>query len=95
MFHLLSGARHIFLYLNDMTDKTEQVVAPYVEAGLVTVIDWPGQFVQFAAHNDCLTRVRQHGEYKWVTMLDADEFMFTREVGGCIGDFLEGGKYDE
>ena len=40
-FHHLMGVSHFHLYQNRSTDNWEEVVEPYVQAGLVTIVPWP------------------------------------------------------
>ena len=56
-YHLLTGAEHFYLYNNDSSDDYEKILAPYVEAGLVTLIDWSGQAMQNPAYLDALNRL--------------------------------------
>ena len=40
-FHLLQGFDHFIFYDNDSTDRTEELMAPYVEEGLVELRKYP------------------------------------------------------
>src|SRR5919198_6692821 len=40
-FHRLVGVERFFLYDNESTDDHEEVLAPYVERGIVEVQPWP------------------------------------------------------
>ena len=35
-YHLLAGVDHFYLYDNDSSDNYDEIIAPYVKAGLVT-----------------------------------------------------------
>ena len=72
-YHLLTGAEHFYLYNNDSSDDYEKILAPYVEAGLVTLIDWSGQAMQNPAYLDALNRFRFFCRY--MTFIDLDEFI--------------------
>ena len=39
--------------------------------------------------------LKKENKYKWAMVVDADEYMFTKEEGGCIGDFLSNGGFDQ
>jgi hypothetical protein len=72
-FHRLVGVERFFLYDTGSTDAHEEVLAPYVDQGIVTVEQWPGEGRQNEAINHCLG---VHTEARWIAFLDADEFLF-------------------
>ena len=77
-FHRLAGAERFFLYNNFSEDHHREVLAPYVEEGIVTVRDWPvldGRVGQIAAYNDYLRWHRE--ESRWTAFIDLDEFFFS------------------
>jgi Glycosyltransferase family 92 len=77
-FHRLVGAQRFFLYNNFSEDHHREVLAPYVEEGIVTVRDWPvldGRVGQIAAYNDYLRWHRE--ESRWTAFIDLDEFFFS------------------
>lgn len=84
-FHRLVGVEHFYLYDNGSTDNTRAVLAPYVEQGLVTLVDFPGNVVQLAAYNHCATTFRDEAE--WIAFMDADEFFFA-PGGGDLREVL-------
>jgi hypothetical protein len=77
-FHRLVGVQHFFLYDNGSEDRPEDVLAPFVDEGCVTLQSWPIPFHLRAPHKayaDCLERVR--GRARWLACLDLDEFLFS------------------
>jgi hypothetical protein len=80
-FHRLVGVERFFLYDNDSADDHEEVLAPYVERGIVDVKHWPSppHAVQTwgmrFAFDDCLASRRD--ETRWIAFLDVDEFLFS------------------
>lgn len=75
-YHLLAGVGHFYLYDNDSTDAYEKIVAPYVEAGLVTSKKISGKSAQFAAYDDA---VRSHRfDCRFMAFIDLDEFIFPK-----------------
>ena len=76
-FHRLVGVERFFLYNNFSMDNHMEVLAPYIDEGLVTVRDWPvldGRIGQIAAYDDAL---RWHRfDSRWIAFIDLDEFMF-------------------
>jgi hypothetical protein len=81
-FHRLVGVEHFYLYNNASTDQPEKVLAPYIEMGIVELVDWSHDFkthaewseVQYGAYNDILKRAKNVA--KWVAFIDIDEFLF-------------------
>lgn len=69
-YHELVGVEHFYIYNNDSTDGTGELLAARRN---VTVIDWPGQYQQFAAYTDGLVR----GRGQWLAFIDVDEFLFS------------------
>jgi glycosyl transferase family 92 len=74
-FHKLVGAERFFLYDNESSDGSGEVLAPYVECGEVVLHDWPPHPGQLSAYNDCIRRHRS--DSRWVAFLDIDEFLFS------------------
>ena len=72
-YHLLAGVDHFYLYNNESNDAYAEVLAPYVDASLVTLIDWPGAAMQNPAYLDALTRFRFFCRY--MAFIDLDEFI--------------------
>jgi len=74
-FHLAVGFEHLFLYNNLSEDGFAAELAPFVDEGSVTLVDWPTYPGQNPAYDDCLARTR--GEWRWVAFIDLDEFLFS------------------
>lgn len=77
-FHHAMGAQHFFLYDNNSDDDPRSVLAPFIDAGGVTLIPWPTPFhegAQKKAYSDCLERTR--GRFRWIAFIDIDEFLFS------------------
>jgi hypothetical protein len=77
-FHRLVGGERFYLYNNLSEDDYEEVLAPYVSAGLVELRDWPLFPGQGAAYGDCLERHRE--DSRWIAFIDMDEFLFSPEL---------------
>ena len=74
-FHLGVGATHFYLYNNFSTDNFRDVLAPWIERGIVTLIEWPVAVGQLPAYRDCLKRARW--DCRWIAFIDIDEFLFS------------------
>lgn len=72
-YHLTIGIDHFYLYNNNSSDNCLDILKPYIEAGTVTLIDWPEQNSQFKCYKHCFDTFRK--ENNWISFLDADEFI--------------------
>lgn len=78
-FHRLLGVEHFWLYNNSSSDNYLEVVNPYVEKGIVELIDWPSPVsenwltYQREAYNDCISRSK--ARTRWLAVIDIDEFI--------------------
>ncbi len=72
-WHLSQGVDKFYIYDNESTDETKEVLAPYIQSGVVEYIDWPGYRMQLAAYDDCLARHRF--DTHWIAFIDLDEFI--------------------
>lgn len=72
-YHHLIGVEHFYLYNNMSDDNYMEVLTPYVEQGIVTLVEWPYQYAQISAYEDCYKKVRN--ETHWLGYIDADEFV--------------------
>lgn len=84
------GVERFYLYNNESTDDSEEVLEPFIKEGIVELIRWesddpshlasgpfmdaPWSAAQLGAYNDCLKN-RALGKVKWVAMIDIDEFI--------------------
>lgn len=72
-WHLSQGVDKFYIYDNESTDGTKDILQPYVEKGIVDYIDWPGYRRQLAAYDHCI----EHHRYdtRWIAFIDLDEFI--------------------
>ena len=75
-YHLLAGVNHFYLYDNDSTDNYNEIIAPYVSAGLVTNRIISGKSAQFAAYDDAVLNYRFYCRY--MAFVDLDEFIYPK-----------------
>ncbi|MCL2737444.1 MAG: glycosyltransferase family 92 protein [Alphaproteobacteria bacterium] len=72
-FHRLVGVEKFYLYDNESTDNTKEILAPYIKKGIVEYTYFPGQKQQRPAYNDCIRRHKY--DTKWLAIFDLDEFL--------------------
>lgn len=72
--HVLAGVEHFFIYDNESKIPIKKVLANWVEQGIVTVEDFPGDCRQLPAYQHCLDQYG--GTSHWIGFIDLDEFFF-------------------
>ncbi len=72
-WHVKQGVEKFYIYDNESTDCTKEVLAPYIESGIVEYKYFPGNRRQLAAYDDCFERHRL--ETRWLAIIDLDEFI--------------------
>ncbi len=93
-FHRIVGVEHFYLYNNESSDHYMEVLKPYVDKGIVELIQWPNLWpdrlffegCQIFAYEDALSRARK--ESKWLALIDTDEFIFPTQ-GGSLLKYLD------
>lgn len=75
-YHRTIGIDHFYLYNNDSSDNFKDVLKPYIDNKLVTLIDFPGSQVQMNAYKHCFETFKI--ETNWIGFFDADEFICPR-----------------
>ena len=86
-WHRNQGVEKFYIYDNESTDCTKEVLQPYIESGLVEYTYFPGQKRQLAAYDDCFERHRL--DTRWLAIIDLDEFIVPMK-DNTIPDFLRG-----
>ena len=72
-YYLLQGVEHFYIYNNNGTDNTLQVLKKYIDKGLITWINYPGLAQQRRIYNDAIARFKN--ETQWLGLADCDEFV--------------------
>lgn len=72
-WHRGKGVEKFYIYDNESTDCTKEVLKPYMESGIVEYTYWPGYRRQLAAYDDCLENNRFSS--RWIAFIDLDEFI--------------------
>lgn len=85
-FNHLVGIEHFYLYNNNSEDDYQSVLAPYIENGLVTLIQWPHNQKQMECYMTCIEEYSS--ETKWLGFIDIDEFIVPKATDS-IYEFLK------
>ncbi len=72
-YYLLQGVEHFYVYNNNGTDNTEELLKPYIDKGIVTWHVYPGKSKQREIYNNALKKYRF--ETRWMGFIDVDEFI--------------------
>ena len=84
-WHRQMGVEKFYIYDNESTDETQEVLAPYIQSGVVDYTYFPGYRRQLAAYDDCFDKHRL--EARWIAFIDLDEFIVPIK-DKSIPDFL-------
>ena len=76
-YHLLAGIDHFLIYDNESSDNLQELLQPYVEKRLVTLIHYPKTHSQLTAYNDAVRYFKYY--CRQMVFLDVDEFIFPQE----------------
>ena len=76
-YHRMVGVEHFYLYNNDSTDNYQQSIGDYVNNGIVSLFNIPGEKVQTQAYNHCLKIAKE--ESIWLAIIDLDEFIIPKD----------------
>lgn len=85
-FNHLVGVEHFYMYNNNSEDDFLSVLAPYIEKGWVTLIEWPYNQRQMESYKDCIKKYAS--ETKWIGFIDIDEFIVPKSTNS-IYEFLK------
>lgn len=78
-YHHMLGVDHFYLYNNSSSDNYQEVLAPYIQAKIVELKDWPSPThlewteYQKAAYNNCIAYCKK--KTNWLAMIDIDEYI--------------------
>lgn len=89
-YHHNLGVDHFYVYDNGSTDGTPQILAPLINAGLVTYESWPQRPISPTADLHFLSEYGVHSQ--WVAFFDADEFV-CEDVPGRLRAVLLGNSH--
>ena len=84
-WHRKQGVEKFYIYDNESTDDTRDVLAPYIDSGVVEYTWFPGSKRQLAAYDDCFERHRT--DARWIAVIDLDEFIVPMQ-DASIPEFL-------
>ncbi len=81
---------HFFIYNNDSTDLTPQILEALDKEGIITYTNWPtipNRDNQVCAYRDAWLKLKLREQSKWISFIDGDEFIVPKKHNNLI-DFL-------
>lgn len=93
-YYKLLGVQHFYLYNNNSKDNWEEILEPYIEEGLVELIEWNFKplfgldwyLIQCDAYNNAIKNATL--ESKWLCIFDIDEYFVPCEKDNIV-EFLK------
>ena len=86
-WHRMVGVGEFWLWDNDEPScpETHRILAPYIAAGIVSLVHMPGRKRQSNAYWEARERAeRRRDDVKWVAVIDADEFLQPCDGGTMV-----------
>lgn len=81
-YHRIVGVEHFYLFNHMSDDSSEEVLAHYIDEGIVELFDWP---IEIQSHRHWIVEIQgkaytkiaheRKGESKWIAFIDTDEFI--------------------
>ncbi len=91
-YHLSVGFEHVFLYTNENSDGSDELLALLAQHGVITLVHNARTAVmgpQLKGYTHALTMMPDVLDYRWAALLDLDEyFAFDPRIFGGVADFL-------
>jgi hypothetical protein len=97
-FHTMVGCSQFYIYDNNSSDGTPEILNRYARSGLVTPIPWPDFMPWSALVLRCTPQLPAYahalasfgGRCRWMMFIDADEFVFPafkESLADALADF--------
>ena len=87
-YHLfVAGFDHILVYDEQSTDGTQELLAPFIELGLVTFHNVQQRHAQLASYAHAQKHAAEAG-VEWIQYGDADELIY-HPLGKCIHEWMD------
>ena len=85
-YHKFIGFEHFFIYDNESTDNTKEILHNYIKQGLVSYTFASGKSRQMQCYEDAIARYKH--KVRWLAFIDADEYIYLKE-SSSIRSFLK------
>ena len=99
-YHLAVGVDHFYLFNQDGSESSWEIVKPYIERGVATVHDWTNFEGNYEGHTYFFQKNRNHMGYihaaqnyydetEWLLKIDVDEFLFMADESTTVKEWLK------
>lgn len=88
-YHRIVGAEHFYIYDNGSTIKISDTLKKEVDAGLATIVDFPGNSAQMPSYTNFIYNYGK--QTRFAAIIDADEFLVPK-TKDTVPEILE--EYD-
>lgn len=89
-YHKTIGIERIYIYDNESTDNSKEIIEKYIAQGIVKYQLIKGKGMQLKAYNDAIRKYKNECEY--LAFIDGDEFlvpsMGNKNINNIIGDIF-------
>ncbi|MCD7878371.1 MAG: glycosyltransferase family 92 protein [Candidatus Gastranaerophilales bacterium] len=85
-YHRLVGVERFYLYDNESSDNTKEILKPYIEEGIVIYRYVEGSCMQFPAYLDAIYKYKN--QTRWLAVIDLDEYIVPVEKDS-VKEFLK------
>jgi hypothetical protein len=86
-YHHMLGVDHFYLYNHNSSDHFQEVLAPYIEKGLVELFDYSSNRHQQMTMMANAVKISKNVA-KWLAFIDSDEFIYPKKMR-TITQFLK------
>ena len=86
-YHKIIGIQRIYIYDNESTDNTKEIIEKYVAQGIVKYHLIKGKGMQLKAYNDAIKKYKNECEY--LAFIDGDEFLVPNMGNKNINDIVK------
>ncbi len=90
-YHKLVGVEKFYIYDNESTDNTKEILSAYIKSGEVIYKSFPGERMQCKAYNHAVKNYKF--ECKYIAFIDIDEFILpltNKNIFETVEDKLKG-----
>lgn len=84
--YIREGVEHFYLTDNGSTDAYQDIITPYIEKGLITLVVDDRKYIQSEVY---IKTSKIITEYEWVIVCDMDEFIYARNGFKTISSYLK------
>ncbi len=86
------GIEHIYFIDNNSDDNTYDIIKPYIDINYISYYFLPEQHAQVKNYNIVYNDIKN--ESQWLIVCDSDEFIYNRNKGSNIYDYIKSLDYN-